>query len=55
MTNQEFLNILHKEAEYNKQKMEKANTDLQKEFWKKQLDIVNRSINEFKQKTEGTH
>lgn len=55
MTNQEFLELLYKEAEYDKKKVREAETELQKEFWTNQLDVLLKSIEKFKKETEGTH
>lgn len=55
MTNEEFLNLLNEEANVYERKVAEATTDLQKEFWRKQLEIILGTIEDFKRKTEGTH
>lgn len=55
MTNQEFIDLLTEEANTYKRKAAEAATDLQKEFWRKQINIALEAIEDFKRKIEGTH
>ncbi len=56
MTDKEFyLDLFNRDIELHKRKIAEATTDLQKEFWRNQLNILLKGIEEFKQKTEGTH
>lgn len=57
MTDKEFFeNMFDRDIELHKKKIAEATTELQKEFWTRQLDILLKGIEEFKRKTEeGTH
>lgn len=55
MTNEEYLDILYRDVEYHERKIRESTTDLQKEFWTNQLNILLKGIEDFKKKTEGTH
>lgn len=56
MTDKEFYeSLFEKDIELHKRKIEEATTDLQKEFWQNQLDVLLKGIENFKQETEGTH
>lgn len=56
MTDKEFyLDLFDRDIELHKKKIAEATTELQKLFWKKQLDILLKGIEEFEKKTEGTH
>ena len=56
MTDKEFFeDMFSRDIELHNQKIANASTELEKEFWTKQLNILLKGIEEFKQKTEGTH
>lgn len=56
MTDKEFYaDMFKRDIDLHKKKIEEASTDLQKEFWTNQLNILLKGIEEFEKKTEGTH
>ena len=56
MTNKEFFDdMLNRDIDLHKQKISNAKTELEKEFWQNQLNVLLKGIEEFKKKTEGTH
>lgn len=56
MTDKEFYSdLFNRDTEYHKKMIEESSTDLQKEFWTRQLDVLLKGIEKFKKETEGTH
>ena len=56
MTDKDFFeDMFDRDIELHKRKISEAKTELEKEFWTKQLDVLLKGIEKFKQKTEGTH
>lgn len=55
-TNKEFFDdMLNRDIDLHKQKISNAKSELEKEFWQNQLNVLLKGIEEFEKKTEGTH
>lgn len=56
MNDKEFFKAMFsRDIEIHERKIANSSTELEKEFWTKQLNILLKGIEEFEKKTEGTH